>query len=202
MSRLQHRRSNNDVVVVVKRRPKPVSTQKAMPKKESFSKPLREVKAKVSKPSEKKKPVAKSKSVQVKNDKPKSYQTPKKKYTRVDPKIYFAITPKINALLPEPPFKLGISDEIFKKLVGSCGVSNKLLRRIINKHFRYITSGKNYLKIFVKASHRHGLDGSKTEISEEHRKSAAVRLEYIRARQKRSLSKVGKSNPKSETPPA
>jgi hypothetical protein len=192
MPEFQRRRSGDDVVVVRRKiRPKPVQagkpkSKKILPKKELSFKPAQDVKVatKTSKTPQQEKPDKQSRSAPVK----------KKKYPPIDPEIYFAIVPKINALLPEAPFKLGTSNEIFGKFVDSCGVSNKLLRRVINRRLGYITNGKNYLKILAKASHRYGLDGSKTEISEEHRESAIARVEYIRARQKRSLSKFGKSN--------
>ena len=121
-------------------------------------------------------------------------QAKPKKRKRVSPEIYADISRQIDALLPQSPFKLGINKEIFERLAGSCSVSKTLLRRAVNGHMMYVTSGKSYLKASMNASCRYGLDAGKTEMTEEHRKSAAVRLKRIRIKQSKSSDRAGESN--------
>ena len=188
MPSFRRSRFNDDVVVVTRRRvkPKSVPTKKVKVKaplaKKKSSKSDQDIKAKVKPPSPpvKEKPVKQRKSIQAKRG-------------RIDPEIYSTIICRVKELLPEPPFKIGISNEIFERLVGSFGVSDVKLRWAIGGYIRFVTSGKRYLKIAEKASHRHGFDGVKTEMTEEHRKSAAVRLEYIRTKIKKRKSSVRKS---------
>lgn len=188
MPKLRRRRFNDDVVVVTRRRvkPKSVPTKKIKVKaplaKKKSSRSDQNIKAKVKPPS----PPVKEKSI-------KQGKSTQDKRERIDAETYSAIICRVKELLPEPPFKIGISNEIFKRLVGSFGVSNVKLRRAIGGYIRFVTNGKSYLKIAEKASHRHGFDGVKTEMAEEHRKSSAVRLEHIRAKMKKRKRAKGKN---------
>lgn len=196
MSKFRRNRFSDDVVVVRKKaKPKFTPTKKtrvkaSLPRKEKPSKSDQNVKAKVKSPTlmDKEKPVKQHKSI----------RDNRKKRRRIDPKVRAAITRQIDALLPEPPFEIGISKEIFERLVDSSDVSRTLLRRVIGNYMHFVVTRKGYLKKAVNASHRYGLDGGKTEMTEEHRKSAEDRLERvetkIRRKKERSSGKKSKSD--------
>ena len=92
-------------------------------------------------------------------------------------------------MLPDPPFKIGIGNDVFKKLAVNYEGSKRLLRRIINIHMRYITGLERYLNAAGKATHRNGLDGSKTVMEEEHRKLAEMRLKRLKAKQSKPVTR-------------
>lgn len=192
MPGFQRRWSGDDVVVVTRRRGKPqptpikeVKSEIVLPKKQVPPKPAQDINVKI-KPAvllEQKKPV----------EQPKPAQAKKKKFKPFDPEIYSAVVRQIDALLPEPPFEIGIGKELFERLVDSCGVSKTLLRRILNTYMCRITRGTYYIKAVSKASHRNGIDGGKTEMTEKHRKNAEIYLNRWRAKRGRLADKVGKS---------
>jgi hypothetical protein len=193
MPGFQRRWSGDDDVVVTRRRTKPqptpvkeVKSEIILPKKQVPPKPAQEIKVKI-KPSvlpEQKKPV----------EQPKPAQAKKKRFKPFDPEIYSAVTRQIKALLPEPPFEIGIGKEIFERLADSCGVSKTLLRRILSSYMCRITRGNYYLEAVSKASHRNGLDGGKTEMTEKHRKGAEIHLNRRRAKQGRLAAGAGNSD--------
>jgi hypothetical protein len=189
MSKFGPRRFNDDVVTN-RRKVKPKSTptgkykaKKSLAKKETPFKSGQNIKvnATPSISSDNKKPVKRCQSTQDKRE-------------LIDPEIYSAIIRQIDASLPEPPFKVGINKELFERLVNSCDVSKRKLRRVLNSHIKFITNRKSYLEAAMKASHRHGLDGSKTEMTEEHRKVAEIRLKHIKIKQNKSSDRTNKSN--------
>lgn len=196
MPGFQRRWSGDDVVVVTKRRGKPqptpvkeIKSEIILPRKQVPPKPVQEIKVKIKPPvlPEQKKPVE-----QPKPTPSKSAQAKKKEFKPFDPEIYSAVVRQIDALLPEPPFEIGIGKKIFERLADSCGVSKTLLRRILNTYMCRITRGTYYIKAVSKASHRNGIDGGKTEMAEKHRKGAEIYLNRWRVKQGRLAAKVGK----------
>lgn len=113
---------------------------------------------------------------------------PAKKKT-IDQDVFDSIARQVNAMLPEPPFKIGIGNDIVKKLAGTCGISTKLLRRIVNIHMRYLTGLERYLQTASNATHRHDLDGGRSEMEQAHRKEAQIRLKRLKAKQSRPAAK-------------
>lgn len=201
MSKFRRDRFNDDVVVVRKKaKPKSVSTEKtevrtSLPKKKESAGLDINVKVEVKSPTlvDKEKRGEQGKSIRDKG----------KKRRRIDPKVRSAVISQIDALLPEPPFKVGINKEILERLAGSFDVSRTLLRRVIDSYMNFVTRGKGYLEKAVKASYRYGLDGGKTEMTKEHREGAAVRLERIEAKinKRKSLGKKGKSDNRESVKP-
>ena len=146
---------SSDNVIVIRRRPKAKPT------------PVKPLKAKA----KKKKPKKSEVTQKAKPKKPASVVHKSKLPKKIRQFRYRAIN-HMNKILPEKPYKIGITKDLFNAMKNDYPGKRTWLRLSIKFHMRRITKSEDYLKALAKKPYRHSLNGTKYTISKEHRKKA------------------------------
>lgn len=101
-------------------------------------------------------------------------------------KLKYKIVKQVCEILPDPPFAIGITKELFETLKVNYDGKRTVLRKTIKTYMKYRTNGKQYLKALIRETHRNSIDGAEHPIDDEHKRYAK---KLLRDRNKKKRGK-------------